>query len=142
MGTDAEARLRALEDRAAIERLLLDYGRTLDGRDSAGYAALFARDGVWIAPGFETRGPAAIKAMIDRMFANVPASATSHLMSNFWIEVDGDRATASSRFSLFAPNETGGPRIRLSGHYDDELVREDGRWRFLRRVLTHDLKAG
>ena len=39
------------EDRAEIHGLLVDYGRTLDARDFDGFAALFARDGVYLSGG-------------------------------------------------------------------------------------------
>jgi uncharacterized protein (TIGR02246 family) len=137
-----EERVRRLEDVIEIQRLLIDYGNTLDGRDSAGFAALFAREGEWVAPpNFNLKGPAEIKAVIDRMFGNVPPSARAHYIGNMTIAVDGDRATAQARFILVEPIADGSPRIRLSGHYEDDLVREDGRWRFLRRNLVHDLKA-
>ena len=37
-----ETRLQALEDKEQIAQLLIDYGRYLDSRDLAAYAALFA----------------------------------------------------------------------------------------------------
>ena len=40
-----ESRIRALEDKEQIAQLLIDYGRHLDSRDLAAYAALFAADG-------------------------------------------------------------------------------------------------
>lgn len=142
MTDDLGRRVRCLEDTLAIQQLLIDYGHTLDGRDAEGFAALFARDAEWTAPpDFHPRGREAIKAMIERMFANVPPSARAHYITNMKIAVDGDRAQAHARFILVEPMADGSPRIRLSGHYDDELVREEGRWRFLRRRLTHDLKA-
>ncbi len=142
MTDDLSQRLRNVEDTLAIQQLLIDYGHTLDGRDSTGFASLFAQDGEWIAPpDFHPRGREEIKAMIDRMFAKVPPSARAHYITNMKIAVDGDRAEAHARFILVEPSDDGSPRIRLSGHYDDELVREDGQWRFLRRRLTHDLKA-
>ncbi len=135
-------RVRQLEDMLAIQRLLTDYGRTLDDRDSAGFARLFAREGEWVAPpDFRTRGPEAIQAMIDRLLANTPPSGRAHYITNLSIDIDGDQATAHCRFVLVEPIADGSPRIRLSGHYDDELVREDGHWRFLCRTLTPDLKA-
>jgi hypothetical protein len=34
---------------------------------------------------------------------------------------------------------TGAPVVSNVGHYDGELVREDGRWRFRRRNVTSDI---
>jgi len=142
MTDSLEQRVRQLEDMFAIQQLLIDYGRTLDGRDSAGFAALFAREGEWIAPpAFHPKGRGEIKAMIDRMLANVPPSARAHYITNMTITVEGLRARAHARFLLVEPSVDGSPYVRLSGHYDDELIREAGRWVFLRRTLTHDLKA-
>ena len=31
------------------------------------------------------------------------------------------------------------PAILCGGHYDDTLIREDGRWKFLRRVAVNDI---
>jgi hypothetical protein len=54
-------RLLRLEDTKEIPDLLIRYGLL---RDYKGYAALFAKDGVWIG-GFGThRGPADIEAML------------------------------------------------------------------------------
>ena len=142
MSQSLEQRVQKMEDIFEIQQVLTDYGRTLDGRDSAGFANLFAREGEWIAPpDFHPKGREAIKAMIDRMFGNVPPSKRAHYITNFSIEVDGDKATSNARFILVEPLPDGSPRIRLSGHYDDQLIREDGRWVILRRDLSHDLKA-
>jgi uncharacterized protein (TIGR02246 family) len=137
---DTAARLARIEDIEAIRLLLTDYGRTLDGRDAEGFAALFAVEGEWIATGHFVEGRDAIRAMIERLLANSKAEGQSHLLTNYTIEVDQGMATAMSRFYVVAPAADGAPRIRLSGRYDDLLVREDGKWRFLRRTLTHELR--
>lgn len=137
---DIATRLVRIEDIAAIRLLLTDYGRTLDGRDAAGFAALFAVEGEWIATGHFVQGRDAIRAMIERLLANSKAEGQSHLLTNYVIDVDQGMATAMSRFYVVAPAADGAPRIRLSGRYDDLLVREEGKWRFLRRTLTHELR--
>jgi SnoaL-like domain len=37
--------------------------------------------------------------------------------------------------------DDGEPVLAKLGHYDDELVREDGSWRFLRRAAPMDIPA-
>ena len=76
------ARVEKLEAEEAIRMLLVDYGRSLDARDFAKYASLFARDGSWTG-GFGTAtGPAAIKAMMDKDIGSTPALRhTRHLSS-------------------------------------------------------------
>jgi hypothetical protein len=60
-----------------------------------------------------------------------------HLLSNFVITVKGDTATAWSRWAFVVPGQQGAT-IAQAGRYDDELVRENGRWRFKRRVASND----
>lgn len=132
-----EARVRLIEDQLAIERLLKEYGRTLDGRDFAAYAALFAREGEWKGALGTYRGPAAIQAAMEKIFtdaaADIPKGRNFHVMSNFIIHVQGNRATARSTFIFYKMNGNV-PEAAVAGRYEDELVRENGAWRFQRRT--------
>jgi hypothetical protein len=64
-----------------------------------------------------------------------------HILSNFVIEVKGDAATAWSRWTFVVPSPDNKPAISQAGRYDDTLVREDGRWKFKRRVASNDIPA-
>ena len=135
--TDSVAsRLKAFEDKAEIEALLLDYGRYLDSRDFAGYASLFARDGQWIG-GFGTVPAAEIKAFMEKAMGTQNTAKNYHLLSNFVITVKGDTATAWSRWAFVVPGQQGAA-IAQAGRYDDELVRENGHWKFKKRVASND----
>jgi uncharacterized protein (TIGR02246 family) len=131
-----EARVQVLEDRAEIEQLLLQYGRALDARDFDAYADLFAADGEWSGSIGTFKGPANIKAAMLKAFPALPAGTTPvptfHLLTNALIDVHGDRATAVSKWTFIRVD--GKPNIALAGRYEDTLVREHGRWKFLRRV--------
>jgi len=132
-----DARLRRIEDQIAIERLLTEYGRTLDARDFAAYSALFARDGEWQGALGTYNGPAAIQAAMQKIFtaaaADIPKGRNFHVMSNFIIDVHGDGATARSTFIFYKMNGSV-PEAAVAGRYEDELTREKGTWRFLRRT--------
>lgn len=132
----AESRLQRMEDEKAIERLLLEYGRTLDNRDFGAYSRLFAANGEWKGALGTFRGPAAIQAAMERIFANaatdIPRGSNFHVMSNFVIDVQGDRATARSMF-IFYKMDGNKPVAEVAGRYEDTLVRENGAWRFLLR---------
>ena len=133
------ARVQQLTDKAAIEQLLLDYGRHLDNRDFAAYGRLFAQDGEWVG-GFGTAsgGPAGIQAFMEKAMGTAPNRAGNyHLLSNFVITVEGDTATAWSRWAFVVPGPSGAT-IAQAGRYDDTLVRENGQWRFKRRVASND----
>src|SRR5690349_17884239 len=130
------ARLQAVEDHIAIERVLMEYGRALDARDFATYSQLFAKDGEWSGSLGTFRGPAAIKAAMEESFKDskaVPVPTYFHLLTNAIIDLQGDRATAWSKWT-FMNVVNGKPAVALAGQYEDTFVREAGQWKFLRRT--------
>src|SRR5690606_27631120 len=84
-------------------------------------------------------GPEAGEAM-RRTFAENAlglAEPNYHLFFNETVAFTGrDTATASSQSLYMVPGDDGGaPRAAMMAQYDDELVREDGRWKFARRTV-------
>lgn len=138
-----EERLRALEDEHEIRNLILRYAQCLDVRDHKGYASLFAREGRWSGRMGDATGPEAIEAMLVEGFGPTPEGFRNtrnfHLMSNILIQVEGDSATAESRLVYFARSAEARPVPMLAGRYVDELVREDGRWRFKFRQVIGEI---
>jgi ketosteroid isomerase-like protein len=142
-GESLVARVQRLEDEKEIHDLLIRYGLMLDGKDFKGYSELFAKDAVWIG-GFGThRTPAGIEAMLDKyMGPAAPGTRNKdnfHLLTNQIILVKGDRATAVSKLIFYVKGADGRPSPLMAGHYDDEFVREGGRWKFSRRVVQGDI---
>ncbi len=136
------ARVQRLEDIEEIRALLTDYGRLLDAHDLAGYSRLFAGDGEWVGGFGSAKGPAAIEALMEKNLGVSPKGqpgSTYHLLTNFLIDVQGDAATAWSRWSFTVTSADNHPALLYGGHYDDTLVREDGHWRFKRRVAVNDI---
>jgi uncharacterized protein (TIGR02246 family) len=133
-----EQRLQRVEDELAIGRVLVDYSARQDARDYAGYAALFARNGEWVNGKNVYKGREAILKMLVDLYGAPPAgyvnSDSYHLTTNLQIDVNGDRATARSRHLLVMRGPRGEPTPALAGRYEDELIREDGKWKILRRV--------
>ena len=133
------ARIQRLEDVDEIQGVLLDYGRYLDARDFAAYSRLFAKDGEWVG-GFGTvQGPAAIQAFMEKNIPGPNRGNTFHILSNFRIEVHGDTATAWSRWTFVTPGADKKPAPAQAGRYDDLLIRENGHWKFKRRVASNDI---
>lgn len=134
----ADARIRKLEDELAIRRIINDYSSTLDARDFASYAALFAKDGIWQNGGTVRRGAAEIQQMLLGLFGPTSPGYRNmenyHLVSNVAVDVNGDKATARSRHLLVMRGPDGHPTPTLSGLYEDEFIREDGKWKIARRV--------
>jgi uncharacterized protein (TIGR02246 family) len=137
-GLTLEQRLQRVEDELAIRRVLIDYAATQDARDYAAYAALFAKNGEWVNGKTVHKGREAIHKMLVDLYGNPPPGFVNnesyHITSNPQIEVKGDRATARSRHLLVMRGAKGEPTPALAGRYEDELIREDGQWKILRRV--------
>jgi uncharacterized protein (TIGR02246 family) len=134
----AETRLQRLVDKEEIQNVLLEYGRSLDARDFTAYSNLFAADGEWVGGFGSVKGPASIKAFMEKnMGTGENRTHNYHLMSNFVITVNGDTATAWSRWSFIQPQERGA-MIAQAGRYDDTFVRENGAWKFKKRVASND----
>jgi ketosteroid isomerase-like protein len=122
-----------------IEHVLLEYGRALDSRDFAAYSNLFAADGEWVGGFGSVKGPANIKAFMEKnMGTGGNTTNNYHLLSNFVIKVTGDTATAWSRWAFVQPQQSGGATIAQAGRYDDTFVRENGVWKFKKRTASND----
>jgi ketosteroid isomerase-like protein len=148
VGDGTDPRLRRLEDLEQIRQLFIDYKTVLDRKDFTAYAALFTEDGEFIAGPQRARGRAAIQALVEAMpgtdLLGAEVGEDFHLVINPQVELDpddADRARAQSTWAYVVRGEDGGPLLSKLGHYDDELVREGGRWRFLRREAPMDIPA-
>jgi uncharacterized protein (TIGR02246 family) len=143
--SDLETRIAALEAREAIRELIHGYGQALDTRDFNAFADLFEPErGTW-SGGFGTAtGRDEIFRMMDQTIghADPPVTPSSHhVFTNIRIEVDGDSATGSTKWTFVMPAEDGSPEWVYLGHYQDSFVRSGGRWYFLRREAFTDIPA-
>jgi hypothetical protein len=141
----AEERLQQLEDREAIRQLLTDYGRFLDQRDFASFSQLFAeKEGEWDGGMGKAKGPEEIRKLMESTIGKNTEKIgmpNYHLFTNETISLHGDRADAMTKWIFVVQGEGGGPHPLVLGHYVDSLVREAGRWKFLRRVVRADIPS-
>jgi uncharacterized protein (TIGR02246 family) len=136
---ELEARLRVLEAKEHIRNLLQEYRRTLDARDMRAFSALFAANGSWAGASGEATGPEGIYEMLTAVLPeNPPAPGATlwHLVTDPSIAVDEETATADSLWMHVRRAEGDAPALPTLGSYHDDLVVEDGEWRFLRRSVT------
>src|SRR5690606_38025957 len=61
-----EQRVLQLEAEKEIREVVVKYGEYLDARDYAGYASLFASNGMWTGGFGSATGPAAIEEMLKK----------------------------------------------------------------------------
>jgi uncharacterized protein (TIGR02246 family) len=139
-------RVRRIEDEKQIRDLMVQYGQHLDAANFAAYAQLFAEEGEWsglLGEPTTIRGPENIRAAMQRAFADRkydPRHITNlHLFSNVRIDVDADRATGYSRWTVLSRNANDEPYVRLSGRYEDVFIREAGQWKILSRIARREI---
>jgi uncharacterized protein (TIGR02246 family) len=137
------ARVQVLEDREDIRALIQAYGQAHDNRDYRAFVELFAaEDGEWVGGLGSAKGREAIFKMLDESIGHNPqpeGSGTYHLLTNDQIEIDGDRASATTKWVYVTPGDGGSPRMVFLGHYNDQFIREKGEWKFLRREAPVDI---
>jgi hypothetical protein len=137
-------RVQVLEDRESIRALILAYGQAHDHRDYRTFSTLFASNGEWVGGLGSAKGPQAIFELMDRTIGHDPkpnGSGTYHVMTNDQIEIEGDRASATTKWIYITPGETNTPTLVFLGRYEDQFVRENGEWKFLRREAPADIPA-
>jgi uncharacterized protein (TIGR02246 family) len=133
-----EARLQELEDRQAIHELLMNYGRTLDNRDFEGFARLFTADAEYGGGTLVFKGPAEIRKWLETAQAKNASPKPGrdwHFLLNETVTLHGDEATAVSLGAFFVRGEGNKLESNSIAIYTDLLVRQDGVWKFKRRVL-------
>jgi hypothetical protein len=137
-----EVRLRGLEDREGIRRLLTDYGRFLDQRNFAAFSQLFAeREGEWIGGMGKAKGSQAIRKLMEDSIGTRSDNSNFHLFTNESIDLNGDRATAYTKWMFVVRGDANRPQPVYLGHYEDSLIRENGKWKFLRRIVHSDIPS-
>jgi uncharacterized protein (TIGR02246 family) len=134
-------RLQRLEDLQLIQQLFIDYGHHLDAGDFAAYAQLFAEDGeVQLGPIGRARGRENIRAMMEKALG-AQVGSSYHLISAPRITLEGDHARSEVMWTVLVRNASGLPAVTATGRHRDELVREEGRWRFKLRRGYVDLPS-
>lgn len=134
MAEAVEARLRALEDRAAIADLIASYGPLADSGDASGVAQLWTENGVYAVDGFpEARGHDAIAALITGpVHQALMARGCAHLLGSPVIALAGDRAMARCHSVVLAKAGEAWEPLRVAANRW-ELVRTPHGWRISRR---------
>jgi uncharacterized protein (TIGR02246 family) len=145
-----EARLQALEDESEIRYLLDHYMDVLGAADWDAYVALFTEDGELVMSEGTRRGRDDIKERMAGATARMavsssgqPARRRAELLSNIRVKVEGDTASAQSRFTFLGEDADGSFRVTGSGLYTDALERGgDNVWRIKSRTVDYDMLRG
>jgi 3-phenylpropionate/cinnamic acid dioxygenase small subunit len=126
-------RLRCLDDKQALHELLVSYAWACDDRDWARYRSVFTDDATIDYTGAFGRSGRRdeIAAWIEELMGGPTLEHTQHMLSNFYVELDGDRA--AGRVNYLNPDVFSRPEGRSllvnGGIYRFEAVRTDAGWR-------------
>jgi ketosteroid isomerase-like protein len=136
------------DDRAEIENLSNKYMVAVDAGDIETVMSTWAEDGVldWVN-GVE-HGKAAIRKAMSGFGGaraqTIPDGATSrprtrHQIINHVIDVTGDTAkTTAYWFALTNNTPQKDVQLLYFGHYEDDLVRVNGKWLFKKRKVYNE----
>jgi SnoaL-like domain len=125
------------EDVVEIQGLVARYSQAVDGGDTDAFLACFIEDGVFELIGTaKFEGHAALKGLPT---SNASQGSPRHVPSNLVIEGDGDQATLKAYVHVLRlVGEPPAFAITTGGTYNDNLVKEDGRWKFSYRRFQTD----
>ncbi len=127
------------QDQLDIQQLIARYAWSLDTGDVEAFIRCFARDGALVWDAFDTplrwSGTDELRHFIEGLRALPDSAGRQHHVSNLLIEPfeSGARARAFVLVTLRKPD--GAVQAHVTGHYEDELVVEDGEWRIRRRTI-------
>ena len=126
-----------MRDEWEIRKLAMNYARTVDRGDGAGFAALFTEDAAVEGPGFRVKG-------YDQLFGNPGMlkqmyTSTLHTVMNQTATITGDTAEGETyciAYHLNKPDAEGKyTRLDWAIRYQDKYVRRDGKWLYTHRQL-------
>jgi ketosteroid isomerase-like protein len=138
------------EDRAQIEDLQARYLFALDSFDMDTYVSTFTEDGVLDIVAYQAKGRAEIRKKLEEarpVFepsvakkAQEPYRATGrHNIANIVLKIEGDKAYGRAYWFHYGNNN---PERRAQldgyGHYEDEMVKVNGKWLFSKRVIYNE----
>jgi ketosteroid isomerase-like protein len=123
-----------VEDRLAIRELVESYNDAVMRFDAQAWGANWAEDGAWSLPGMPpVTGRGAIVALWQQAMAAF--SFVGFFASAGPILVDGEHARGTWYQQEFLHGKDGSKRT-VTGRYEDEYLKRQGRWYFARRTYT------
>jgi hypothetical protein len=137
-------------DRAQIEDLQARYMLALDSGDVETYLSTFTKDGILDIGDGEIKGHDAIRKIIGGMpgrkveegvadALKLRPATGRHNITNIVIKVDGNKAYGRAYWFHYGnnnPQRTAA--VDSYGHYEDEMIKVDGKWLFTKRRIYNE----
>ena len=131
-----------LEDRAAIQNLVVKYTIALDTLDADMYASVFAEDAEFTFGGNTYKGRDQIRKIVTDLKARRAAAQTAdapksyHVLSNTYIELVNDHEAHHRSYWQTVTGQSSGPfTVGGMGRYEDTLVKRNGTWLIQKRQI-------
>jgi len=131
-----------LADRVALLEIEGDYARLFDTRNGAGWANLFAEDGVYQGapiPGIAFATPPIVgRANLAEACDKMPGSSI-HMLNAPQISLAGDTATGRIHFvfeNIHVDEHRNSHQMRIVAYYHVEYVRTADGWKIRNRVTV------
>jgi len=139
--SNLEAMMREALDRAQIEEVFVRYYGGMGSGDPGGFGGFFTDDLYLDVNGLIATNKEEVAELYKNVAADKPRLTGQFrmILSNMFIEIDGDSAKAQMLWTQTL-NESikGPPRLIEQGLEFDELERVNGRWKIKRRVVIAD----
>lgn len=139
--------VQELYDRQMILELMAAYGQAMDASDGDAFVKLFTPDAVLIAGGGETfKGTEALRRIGasagQREVVSGPVQPRGypvhHQYSNVSMDIRGNSATVRANW-LVINGRVRIPAMQSMGHYEDKLVKRNGRWLYTERRIVNEV---
>ncbi len=128
-----EARLRVVEDLAAINQVVASYGPAADSCDGDAVRALWAEGGTYELQGWFYTSDTMAETVTSDLHHRYVAAGSAHVMSAPKITLDGDRAVAVNHSRVFVHEGDRWIVDRAAANRWDLERTEEG-WKVRRRV--------
>ena len=141
--SDLEKRVRELQDRAALKELVDNFSILADKKDVHAQVQLFTADAT-LEPVVNGKSAGVLKGRDQMEHTFGPFLNTFQTVYHFngqqTVTLDGDRASGISYCTVTLIATQNGKRVRttMGVHYQDEFVRENGRWLIAKRMSIFD----
>jgi ketosteroid isomerase-like protein len=129
-----------VSDYQRIQLLVYSYAERIDAGDFEAVAALMSKARLLFLPSAEVLEGGAQVLSANRMrvkiYPHTGTPCTTHYVNNLVIELEGDRATAQSLFTVTQALEGFPLQTIMAGRYYDKFVKERDLWRFSKRTIA------
>ncbi len=125
-----EQRLQVLEDKDQIRELTARYCYAVVAQDGPALLEMFTEDGEFYLGDLAWRGRDEMRKLYVDQVGNI---GPKPFIQNHVIEVDGEHATGKCAVEIRATEQ--GESVTACGYYEDQYRKENGRWKFAKRVF-------